>query len=448
LTGESLPIDLSVGSKVFASTLLVSGTVHLRAEKVGSDTTLERIIQLVEAAQKHQSKIATIGEKFGKLYLIVMFVVAFGLYAITQNLSLVLAVVLVVCADDIAVAIPLAQMGAIGTAAKRGVVIKGGAYLEVLGRAKTFVFDKTGTLTTGKLTVSDTVPCVAVSPEELLILAFSVNQQSKHPLARAIIAHALERSIVALRADAIHTVNAKGVIARVENATITTGRASFLISEGITIPESLSLQADVFAQQGKSLLFVAKEKTALGCITFSDQIKPEAKAALKRLRALGATRLIMLSGDNEYVAHMVGSELGLDSWKSGLLPEDKIAAIETFKKEGEVVMVGDGVNDAAALTAAHVGVAMGAIGYDTAIESADIVLMRDDLSELPATVALARRARKISVEDFFIWGATNTLGLVLVFGGIIGPAGAAAYNFISDFFPLINSIRTRRDASQ
>ncbi len=443
LTGESLPIDATTGSKVFASTLLVSGTIIIRAEKVGKDTTLERIIKLVEAAQQSQSNIATVGQKFGKVYLIGMFVVACGLFVITQNLSFVLAVVLVVCADDIAVAIPLAYMGAIGTAAKRGVVIKGGAYLEVLGRVQTFVFDKTGTLTTGKLTVADIITQGGMSQNELLVLGAAANRGSNHPLARAIVAHAEVQGLTIPQATSAHTVNAKGAIAQVGGTTLTTGRANFLADEGITIPAELSAQAHMYTQQGKSISFVAKETTAVGFITLSDTIKPEAKSALAQLRTLGAARLIMLTGDNESVASLLGRELGLDAWKSGLLPEDKIAVIEVYKKEGEVVMVGDGVNDAAALASATVGIAMGAIGYDTAIESADIVLMRDNLADIPALTLLARRAHTIALQDFFIWGATNTLGLILVFTGVIGPAGAAAYNFISDFFPLINSIRTR-----
>ena len=183
-------------------------------------------------------------------------------------------------------------------------------------------------------------------------------------------------------------------------------------------------------------------KTTLENIALEDEIKHEAKDALSALRKLGAARIVMLTGDNEHVARVVSEELGITEFYAGLLPEDKVTRIQELLKDGEVVMVGDGVNDAAALSSATVGIAMGAIGYDAAIESAHIVLMTDNLSRLSETVELARRVQHIAVEDFWIWGATNTLGLALVFLGVIGPAGAAAYNFLSDFFPLGNSLRT------
>lgn len=441
LTGESLPIDKSKDSQVFSSTLVASGSLRIKAEKVGKDTTLEKIIELVKSSRKERSKITTLGERFGKVYLIGMLIVAAVLLYTTRDSNLVLAVVLVVCADDVAIAVPLAYLGAIGSSAKRGVIVKGSARLEALGRAKTFVFDKTGTLTKGALMVSGVYPAEGSSEQEVVHYAAAASSVSKHPLSRAILGYAKEHGVAELFPSESHSVGGKGVISTVEGSRVLVGRISLLAAEGIAIPGPMRKEADRLGDEGKSVAITALGSRVLGIIALHDEIKSEAKVMLARLRALGASRMIMLTGDNEHVARVVATELGIDEFYAGLLPEDKVSKVKEFAKSGDVVMVGDGVNDAAALSAASVGVAMGAIGYDTAIESANIVLMTDDLEKLTETVELARRIRNIAVEDFWIWGATNTFGLALVFLGFIGPAGAAAYNFLSDFFPLGNSLR-------
>ncbi len=441
LTGESLPVDKEKDSQVFSSTLVSSGGLRVRTERVGKDTTLEKIIELVKSARAKRPAIETAAERFGKAYLVGMIALSASLLYLTRDIHLVLSVVLVVCADDVAVAIPLAFMGAIGSAAKRGVVVKGSAHLEALRRATTFVFDKTGTLTTGKLTVSG-ISCTKGCDEgELLSYSALASRGSKHPLSRAITAYANERGIPPLTPDESHSVGGKGAIATYQGSRILIGRRAFMRSEKIEIPEEIEKAIASYGDEGKSISLTAKDGKILGIIALHDEIRPEAKDSLMALRELGAKRLVMLTGDNEHVARVVARELSIDEFHAGLMPQDKVARIESFVKEGSVVMVGDGVNDAAALSAATVGIAMGAIGYDTAIESASIVLMTDDLERMVETVRLSRRVQHIATEDFWIWGATNALGLALVFLGFIGPAGAAAYNFISDFFPLGNSVR-------
>ncbi|MDE2079473.1 MAG: cation-translocating P-type ATPase [Patescibacteria group bacterium] len=443
LTGESLPIDKRVGTRVFAGTLVADGGIDVRVDKIGKDTTLERIIALVESARKQKSRISTIGERFGKAYLILIFIFSGALYVISRDLALVLSVVLVVCADDVAIAIPLAYLTAIGAIAHRGVIVKGGAHLEALGRAKTFVFDKTGTLTKGKLAVAAVLPVSSVTEREVLTYASIASRGSNHPLSRAVIAAAEGAQVPAIAPEESRVIGGKGVSVLSRGARIVFGRIAYVESEA-TVPEAVREAAITYEQRGMSVSALAVNGTALGVVAFQDEIKDEAPAAIAALRALGATRLIMLTGDNEPVAKAVATKLGLDGYYAGLLPEDKVAKVSELGKEGELVMVGDGVNDAAALSAATVGIAMGAIGYDAAIESAQIVLMRDDLAELAETVTLARRVHRVAIEDFWIWGITNAFGLALVFFGIIGPPGAAAYNFISDFFPLGNSLRVRR----
>ncbi len=441
LTGESLPVDKEKDSPVFSSTLVSSGNLHIRAEKVGKDTTLEKIVELVKSSRKQRSKIHTLGELFGKTYLISILAFSGVLLYFTHDTPLVLAVVLVVCADDIAVAVPLAFLGAIGSSAKRGVIVKGGAYLEALTRAKIFVFDKTGTLSKGTLVVSCVSPAQGSTESDLLHYSAIASRVSKHPLSRAITQCANERGVEEIFPDMSRSVGGKGLVATYKNSTIILGHARFMASQGIAVPQELQDEADRLSRNGDSISFTARDGIVLGIIALHDEIKDEAKESLEKLRALGAERIIMLTGDNAQVAQTVAESIGITEFYPNLLPEDKVARVLELSKSGEVVMVGDGINDAAALSAATVGVAMGALGYDTAIESAHIVLMTDDLAKLVETVERARRVQEIAIGDFWIWGATNAFGLALVFFGIIGPAGAAAYNFISDFFPLGNSLR-------
>lgn len=441
LTGESLPVDKELGVQVFSATLVSSGSLRIKTEKIGKDTTLEKIIELVQSARSHRSKIHTMGERFGKIYLISIFVLAGVLLYATHNTSLVLAVVLVVCADDIAVAVPLAFLSAIGSLAKRGVVVKGGVYLEALARAKIFVFDKTGTLTKGAVAVSGIYPAPGHTEDELLKYSAIGSQISKHPLSRAIVSYATQHGIEELFPETSSTVGGKGVVATYQGEQIIIGRLAFIASKGIPIPAEVQDEVNRLGDEGQSVSITALNNAIVGTIALNDEIKSEASTAIESLRAQGATRIIMLTGDNTHVAGRVAQKLGITEFYAELLPEGKLARIDEFKHGGDVVMVGDGVNDAAALGAATVGIAMGAIGYDTAIESAHVVLMNDNLLRLSETIAAARRVQRIAVEDFWIWGVSNALGLGLVFLGFIGPPGAAAYNFISDFFPLGNSLR-------
>jgi heavy metal translocating P-type ATPase len=444
LTGESVPVDKTPGAKVFSSTLVASGGLRIKAEKVGKDTTLEKIIELVETSQQQRSRIMTIGERFGRAYLIGMTLIAFGLWLITHNTPLVLALVLVVCADDIAIAVPLAFLGAIGTAAQHGIIVKGSAHLEVLGRAKTFIFDKTGTLTKGALKVVKVSPAEGVSADDLIAYGACAARGSQHPLSRALVAYADAEGVRELFPDISRSVGGKGVVATQEGVTLLLGRESFIEGEGVTIDAQMVREINDLSDAGYSVSIVARDKKLLGVFGLQDEIKMEAREALSALRALGVEHVVMLTGDNERVAHTVCGALGITEYYAGLHPEDKVARVKELKAKGEVVMAGDGINDAAALSSATVGIAMGGMGHDVTIESADVVLMTDDLSKLVEAVRIARVAQNIAVQDFWIWGVTNAVGIAFVFAGFIGPAGAAAYNFISDFFPLGNSLRAWR----
>jgi heavy metal translocating P-type ATPase len=441
LTGESLPVDKRVGDSIFSATIVSSGNARMRATKVGEDTTFSKIVALVQSSEKERPHVVTVGERFGKAYLIGMMIVSVGLWAVTRDLPLVLAVVLVVCADDIAIAVPLAYLRAIGIAARQGAIVKGGAHLETLGKARIVVFDKTGTLTRGKLSVARIIPDADISEQEVLEIACGTIGRSQHPLARAIAQYGEARKVAAHPAESMKEEGGKGIVATAGGVRIAIGRPSFFTELGIEVSPHLQSEIESAAGKGQSITLVAKDVKTVGLIAVADEVRPEAKAALAQLKELGIAKTVMLSGDHEQAARAIAEKVGIDEYFAGLLPEQKVERIRALRSEGVVVMVGDGINDAAALSAAHVGIAMGGIGMDVAIESAEIILMRDDLAQIPVIIGLARRTREVAREDFWIWGITNAFGLALVFGGIIGPAGAAAYNFISDFFPILNSTR-------
>lgn len=443
LTGESLPVEKSVNAKASSGTFVVSGSIRIKTLLIGKDTTLEKIISLVETAQTEKPKTQTLGEKFGKFYLILSFVGSLIIYLVTKDLRLVLAVVLVVCADDIAVAIPLGYLRAIGSAAKHGVIIKGGKHLETLGKVDVIVFDKTGTLTTGKLKVTATYVTDVSNEEELILLGGIVARRSHHPLAHAVMEYAKEKGQEEIYPEKADVIEGKGVVATLHGIEMVLGREMLMQERKINLDESIKNKAIVYEMNGESVSYLAKSGNVIGFFVAGDTLKHDAKKTVEALFALGIKKVVMLSGDNERVAKAVADKIGIKDVHANLLPEDKLDRLRVLHKNHKVAMVGDGVNDAAALSLSHVGIAMGALGSDSAIESAEIVLMHDNLSAIPRTIQLARDVHNVSIQDFFMWFATNAFGLVLVFTGTIGPSGAAAYNFISDFFPLLNSVRVK-----
>ncbi|MBP9750023.1 MAG: cation-translocating P-type ATPase, partial [Candidatus Pacebacteria bacterium] len=337
----------------------------------------------------------------------------------------------------------LTYVRAIGSAAKHGIVVKGGRYLETLGRVTTIVFDKTGTLTSGKPRVAGIIPVEGVDERALLAYAASAAARSTHPLSQALVAYATQQGVAYETSASGEVVAGMGVVTMADSERICFGRKAFLDREQIAVSPRLTELEDEESEKGHSVSYLAVNGAVLGLVSFGDTIKEGAKAVIAELRSLGITRMIMLSGDNERAARTVATELGLDAFYAGLFPEDKVTKLKELREGHVIAMVGDGVNDSAALALAHVGIAMGGLGSDGAIESANIVLMHDNLSAIPQAIRLAHTTRSISVSDFAIWGVSNIFGLALVFLGIIGPTGAAVYNFITDFFPLINSLRAR-----
>jgi len=442
LTGESLPVSKSIGDNVLSSTLIVSGSLVVRAEKVGKDTAFEKIIKLVEQSQKDKVGIQTTADKFASWYIAATFSVAIIVYLFTHNLALVLSILLVTCADDIAVAIPIAFSVAIANAAKRGIIIKGGTYLEGLTQAKTILVDKTGTLTKGRLKVEQIISYADFSQEKILELAASAECFSQHPVAKAIVNQAEKERINFRKSEDSQEVSGKGSTVILDGKEVVCGKMSFLRERGIVVTKEDELMINYLKQEELSVLIIGYDKKIIGTITLADEIRPEVEESINRLKQLGIKNIVMLTGDNEKVAQKVTKKLGLTGYYADLLPEDKLEYIKKYiNKKDKVIMIGDGVNDAAALALSDVGIVMGAVGADSAIEAADIALMKDDFSKVPEVLEIGQSVIRIAKQNFWIWGIVNFVGLALIFAKVMGPEGAAAYNFITDFFPIANSMR-------
>jgi heavy metal translocating P-type ATPase len=442
LTGESAPVGKEPGGSVYSSTLCVSGALTVRVEKTGKDTTLEKIIDLVENSQHGKARIKTVAERFAGWYVGIAFLASMVLFFVSRDLSLVLAVLLVVCADDIAVAVPMAFLAAIGYAARRGVVVKGGNFLEGLASTRTFVVDKTGTLTSGRFTVDEVKPFGGVTASELLALAGATESLSEHPIAKSIVAYVRAKKVAFGEPKDFTEEPGKGTAITYRDGRALSGKLDFLIASGVTVTEGERKEIEAAKERGLNVTLFGYRGRFAGFIACDNEIRPTSAAAIKRLKELGVKRVIMLTGDNEAVAKRVTERTGVTEFHANLLPENKIAYLKRLLGgEGKVAMVGDGVNDAAAITLADIGIAMGAIGSDAAIEAADVALMHDNLNAVPEMVGLGRYTMRIARQDFLIWGVTNAVGLSLVFMGFIGPEGAAIFNFVTDFFPLLNSVR-------
>lgn len=445
LTGESEPVVKHAGDSVLSSTLNVSGSLIVRTTKVGKDTTFSRILELVEKSQESKTPITSITEHFTTWYIIATLAGALFVYSASHNLGLVLSILLVTCADDIAVAIPLAFTAAIGTAARWGIIVKGGAFLEGLTKTNTVLFDKTGTLTEGSMQVQRAETFSGYPMEHFLAVIGTIENESNHPSAKAVCRFVSEKRVAVREATAVHEDPGYGIEGTMDREAVLAGKVKFLVERGVAFSEKETAALTNEKNQNRTVIVLSVGKKPTGFLSLSDALRPEAKEVISGLKAMGVEKLIMLTGDNEHVAGAVAQETHLTDFKANLMPQDKINYLKKLiNPDHKVAMVGDGVNDAPALAQADIGIAMGAIGSDAAIENADIVLMKDNLSHILDVMRLSRYTMRIVYQNLFIWGLVNALGLALVFGKFLGPSGAAAYNFVTDFLPLLNSLKLFR----
>lgn len=447
VTGESVPVSKVVGDRVLSSTLNESGLIKIRATRVGKDSTIEQMAMLVKEAANNKSRSEKLADRFAAIYLPVVLALGIGTYLITRNISMTAALFLVACADDMAVAIPLAITAALGKAARRGVIIKGGEWIEALSAIRTLIIDKTGTLTYGTFTVKEARIEPTVSTDEFWTAVALTEKFSEHPVGRTIFKEALKHAKGPPDPDTFRVYKGSGVVARHGSDIIAIGDYSIIADADIAMNEQEKKRIrDAVEQDTMTRSFVVRNGALLGYISVDDIPRPQARQSVADLKHAGVNDIRMFTGDNEMTARRVAQAIGIDTMRSSMLPEEKLKELERIvKTTGSVAMVGDGVNDAAALARADVGIAMGSGGAAVAVEAADVVVLNDDLSRLPEMVLYSRKVMSVIRWDMVIWVVSNVLGFTLVLTGVIGPALAALYNFVSDFFPLINSARLFRE---
>lgn len=435
ITGESMPIEAGSGTRVYAASIAKLGSLRVQTTHRGADTTFGRVIKMVEEAEAHRANVQTVADRFSSYYLPVVAGIALLTFLIRRDPLAAAAVLVVACSCSFALATPIAMLASIGAAAKRGVLIKGGKYLETLARADVLLVDKTGTLTLGKPRLTDVVSLNGLSQDELLMLAASAERYSEHPLAEAVRAMAQQRGLALSEPQAFESVPGLGVRAAVNGTPVAVG--NLRLAGAVSAPAA---GADLEAQ-GKTLLWVIVNEGLAGVLAAQDTLRSEVPAALAEVRSLGIQHVELLTGDNERTASALAREIGVD-FRANLLPEDKIRIVKEYQEQGHVVvMVGDGVNDAPALAQSDVGFAMGAAGTDVAIEAAHVALMREDWTLVPEVLRIARRTMQVVKGNIGFTAVYNVLGLTLAALGLLPPIFAAAAQSLPDLGILGNSSR-------
>ena len=440
ITGESLPKDKSIGDLVFAGTIVASGALDIKTEKVGGDTTFARIIGLVENAEAAQAPVQKLADKVASWLIPVVFVFLIAVYLVTRDVRMIVTLLIFTSPAELGLATPLVMIAAIARAARHGILVKGGLYLESLAKVDVMVFDKTGTLTANKpevvrVEVSDS----RFTEMELLSLAAAADRRSAHPLAKAVVDYAMLKKVTVPEPDQYEQLQGRGVISTVSGRVVLVGNAALLQENGVQLTAAIE-------DGGQTPVHVAVDGQFAGVIFIADLLRPGAREALIKLKETGVKRFVMLTGDNEATAQAVAKELGVDEVRANLMPEGKVTAIDALKKQGHrVAMIGDGINDAPALATADVGIAMGGAGTQAALEAADIVLMTDDLSKIVSARAIARRAYRTIQENLFVGvGVVHVLGITAALLGWIGPIQAALIHLGPDILVFVNSAKLLR----
>lgn len=442
ITGEALPVEAREGTRVFAATIARFGSVRLQATHVGAETTFSQIITLVEEAEARRGPVQRLADRFSAYFLPVVVAIALLTLLIGHNPLATASVLVVACSCSLALATPIAMLASIGVAAQRGLLIKGGKYLEALAQADVLLIDKTGTITSGALQITDIVPFTAQSASDLLQLCASCERYAEHPLAEAVRRAALARGVQVREPERFEAVPGQGIRACLDGAHIEIGNAH-LIPQASLHPQVCELQ-----QQGKTLLYVAKDGLLIGVLAAADTIRPDVPPALARVRTLGIKQIELLTGDHDQAASSLARDLGI-AYRAGLLPAEKMAVVKQYQARGHtVVMVGDGVNDAPALAQAHVGIAMGVAGTDVALDAAHLALLREDWELVPDALAIARRTMRVVRINLGFTILYNLAGLSLAAVGLLPPIVAAAAQSLPDLGILANSARLLRPVSR
>lgn len=440
ITGESVPVEKNSGTEVFAGTILELGALDVEMTKAGKDTVFSRIIALVEEAESSKAPIEKLTDKVASWLIPVVFVFVLGVYILTKDVKLVIALLIFTSPAELGLATPLVTISAIARAAREGILVKGGKFLEELAKIKTIVFDKTGTLTIGKPTVNRIeILNDSFTEKELVLLAASAENRSSHPLANAILMQAENLDISLSEPTAFEVFKGKGISATINNRKVLIGNKTLMDDHTIPITVNSENLTD-------TAIYMAVDGNAVSVFYVSDAIRPGAKEMIEELKRSGVENIIMLTGDNPQTAAYVSGQLGIASFRADMLPEDKINVIKELQSKGEkVAMVGDGINDAPALVQANVGISMGIVGTQAAMEAADIVLVEDKLKKIVRAKAISRRAFRTIKENIIVGvGVVHIVGITLVLMGILGPVQAAIIHLLPDTLVFLNSIKLLR----
>ena len=453
LTGESIPVDKTVGDSVSAATVNQSGYLVCEATRVGEDTTLSQIIRMVSDAAATKAPIAKVADRVSGVFVPAVIAIAAATTAVWlltgQTFAFALArgisVLVISCPCALGLATPVAIMVGNGKGARNGILFKTAVSLEETGKTQIVALDKTGTITSGEPTVTDLIPADGISEQELLSLAHALEAKSEHPLAKAVVKEAQRRGIQAAEVTAFQALPGSGLTAQLDGKTLTGGSMAFLGNQ-VTVPAEIQHWAEQLAEEGKTPMLFAKSGLLTGIIAVADVIKPDSPQAVRELRNMGI-RVVMLTGDNERTAQAIGKQAGVDEVIAGVLPDGKESVIRSLGRQGKVAMVGDGINDAPALTRADIGIAIGA-GTDVAIDAADVVLMKSRLSDVPAAIRLSRAALRNIHQNLFWAFFYNVIGIPLaagiwipMFGWKLNPMFAAAAMSLSSVSVVSNALR-------
>ncbi len=447
ITGESLPVDKKSGDEVFAGTQNLTGVLEIKVSRAGEDTTLGRVRELILAAEKTKLPIQKIVDQYMSFYTPLVLVIGALVWAFTHDLNRVIGMFVISCPCAFILATPTAMVAALSAAARLGILIKNVADLEAAAKINAFVFDKTGTLTTGQLAVSRLAPLGEIKPAELLRVAASAEKYSNHPTAKALAQIAGEAGVPLAEPQNFTETAGRGVKAEVGGAKVLVGRAQWLKDNGVS--EDFVKSVDLNETEGWSLIFVACNGKCIGWVGLQDQTRAEAKESLAELKEAGVRRIAMVSGDRQAVATRVAAEIGCEEAKGECLPQNKVEFVRGVKAKGyRVAVVGDGVNDAPALAAGDIGIAMGAAGSEVAIHSATIALMNNDLRRLPFLVKLSRSTRAVINQNFMFGVVFIIVGWTVTVSGYIGPIAASILHVIGSLIVVFNSARLVRKGEE
>lgn len=452
ITGESLPVDKQQGDTVYAGTVNESGSLEVKVTKLVEDTTIAKIIHLVEAAQEKKAPTQAFVDRFASVYTPIVFILALLVMVVPPLFEFGswgdwlykgLALLVVACPCALVISTPVAIVSAIGNAAKNGVLIKGGTFLEKAGAIQVIAFDKTGTLTEGKPKVAE-VSSLQNNKEELISITQTIEEHSTHPIAQAISTYAVERGIPTKEGEAFKAIAGKGAQATINGVEYFAGNPKLFKDMQVPLNE-IEKSVDSLQGKGNTLVVVGTRTEVLGLIAVADTIRDIAVQSIQKLKRIGIEEMVMLTGDNEGTAKKIAAETGVDRYFAELLPEDKVSAVKKLQDEGKrVAMVGDGINDAPALATADLGIAMGGAGTDTAMETADIVLMADNLEKLPHTIGLSRKALDIIKQNIWFSLIIKLAALVLIFPGILTLWMAVLSDTGAALIVILNSMRLLR----